>query len=193
MNWKMLFATLTLSVALMASPPDAQAQGGRGRTGSRTTSTGTTVSGSAGGVKGANGSAAGAWKGNVNGANGGNASGSGARFRVPGEASGHAGQVQGTGANGGTVDSQGVRLTTEQGGFHKQDTNWNGQNTSGNAQSEGSWQAGQGGQGSSSAEVTNKNTGETHSVDSNTTYDPNAGGSTTVTTGNGTTKTVDYP
>jgi hypothetical protein len=119
--------------------------------------------------------------------------GTGGHVVVPGQGAARAGTYNGTGANGGTYQSQGVNAVTKQGGFHQNAGSWNGQNSSGSFDSSGSWKAGQGGQSSTSAEATSKKTGQTYSVDGNTQYDPTSGGSTTVTTGNGTTKTVTYP
>ena len=132
------------------------------------------------------------YSGSVSGSHG-TMQGKGGHVVVPGQGAARAGTYNGTGANGGTYQSQGVNAVTKQGGFHQNAGSWNGQNSSGSFNSNGSWKAGEGGQSSTSAEATSKKTGQTYSVDSNTQYDPNAGGSTTVTTGNGTTKTVTYP
>jgi hypothetical protein len=133
------------------------------------------------------------YNGSVTGRNGGTIQGTGGHVVVPDAGAARAGTYHGTGANGGTFQSQGANVVTKQGGFHKNSGSWNGQNSSGNYNSSGSWQAGQGGQSSTSAEATSKKTGQTYSLDGSTQYDPNSGGSTTVTTGNGTTKTVTYP
>lgn len=133
------------------------------------------------------------YNGSVTGSNGGTMQGTGGHVVVPGSGAARAGTYNGTGANGGTFQSQGANAVTKQGGFHKNSGSWNGQNSTGSYDSSGSWKAGQGGQSTTSAEATSKKTGQTYSVDGNTQYDPNTGGSTTVTTGNGTTKTVTYP
>ncbi|ODT61989.1 hypothetical protein ABS71_16365 [bacterium SCN 62-11] len=149
-------------------------------------------SGSTRGGHTSNGSAR-AYNGTVTGSRGGTLQGTGGRLVVPGQGAARAGTYNGTGANGGTYQSQGVNVMTRQGGFHQNAGSWNGQNSTGSFDSSGSWKAGQGGQSSSSAEATSKKTGQTYTVDSNTQYDPNVGGSTTVTTGGGKSKTVDYP
>lgn len=133
------------------------------------------------------------YNGTVSGSRGGTLQGTGGHVVVPGQGAARAGQYNGTGANGGTYQSQGANVVTKQGGFHQNAGNWNGQNSSGSFNSNGSWKAGQGGQSSTSVEATSKKTGQTYSADGNTQYDPNTGGSTTVTTGNGNTKTVTYP
>ncbi|MBS2034100.1 hypothetical protein JST97_03880 [bacterium] len=133
------------------------------------------------------------YNGSITGSHGGTVQGTGGHVVVPGSGAARAGTYNGTGANGGTFQSQGANVVTKQGGFHQNSGSWNGQNSSGSYNSSGSWKAGQGGQSSTSAEATSKKTGQTYSVESNTQYDPNSGGSTTVTTGNGTTKTVTYP
>lgn len=133
------------------------------------------------------------YNGTVSGSQGGTLQGKGGHVVVPGQGAARTGTYTGTGANGGTYQSQGVNAVTKQGGYHQNTGSWNGQNSTGSAQSSGSWKAGQGGQSSTSAAATSKKTGQTYSVDSNTQYDPNSGGSTTVTGGNGTAKTVTYP
>ena len=123
----------------------------------------------------------------------GTATGAGGHVVVPGTGGARAGTYQATGANGGTFQSQGVNAVTKQGGLHQNSANWNGKNSTGSATSSGAWKAGQGGQGSTSVEGTNKNTGQTYSAEGDTQYNKETGGSTTVTTGNGTTKTKTYP
>lgn len=149
------------------------------------------VSGSSGGAHTSKGSGR-AYQGTVSGERG-TMTGAGGHVAVPGQGAGRAGTYQGTGANGGTFQSQGVNVVTKQGGFHQNNANWNGKYSTGSANSSGSWKAGEGGSSSTSAEATSKKTGQTYSVDSQTQYDPNSGGSTTVTTGSGETKTVTYP
>lgn len=148
--------------------------------------------GSTRGGRTSNGSAR-VYNGTVSGNRGGSMQATGGRVVVPGQGAARAGTYNGTGPNGGTYQSQGANVVTKQGGFHQNAGSWNGQNSTGSFNSAGSWKAGQGGQSSSSAEVTSKKTGESYTVDSNTQYDPNAGGSTTVTTGGGKSKTVTYP
>ncbi|MBX3171078.1 MAG: hypothetical protein KF760_26960 [Candidatus Eremiobacteraeota bacterium] len=133
------------------------------------------------------------YNGSLSGSHGGQLRGTGGHVVVPGQGAARAGTYTGTGAKGGTYQSQGANVITRQGGFHQNKGSWNGQNSSGSFDSSGSWKAGQGGQSSTSATATSKKTGQTYSLDSNTQYDPNAGGSTTITTGNGTSKTVLYP
>lgn len=133
------------------------------------------------------------YQGSATGQNGGTVNAQGGRVTMPGKGSARAGSYNGTGANGGTFESQGVNVRTKQGGFHQNSGTWNGKNSSGSANSTGSWKAGAGGNSSTSVEATSKKTGETYSVDGQTQYNPEAGGSTTVTTGSGQTKTVTYP
>lgn len=131
--------------------------------------------------------------GTVTGQNGSTASGAGGHVIVPGKGGARAGSTKATGANGGSFQSQGVNVLTKQGGFHQNNASWNGKNSSGSANSSGSWKAGEGGTSNTSAEATSKKSGETYSVDGQTEYNPESGGSTTVTTGSGKSKTVTYP
>ncbi len=151
-----------------------------------------TTSGKSGRVHTSQGAARG-HNGSVTGAQGSTVQGAGGRVVVPGKGTARAGAHQATGKNGGTAQAQGASVRTKQGGFHQNSGSWNGKNSTGSANSSGSWKAGQGGQSATSVEATSKKTGQTYSADGQTEYHPETGGSTTVTGGNGTTKTVTYP
>lgn len=131
--------------------------------------------------------------GSRSGPQGGSASGAHGSAGVPGYGRAAAGAGTVTSKSGYTASGANSHgHVYGKGGYNSSAAKWNGKNSSGQAAGHTTYKKGQGVSNQGSAQVTNKNTGQTYGGTESTTYNKQTGGSTTVDTNSGQTYTKTY-